>query len=125
MRRRRLIAVCPGVTPGTRAATGRPASRRVGAGLFFSEESTPQYFFHIADGAILPDREGMEPAGREEAWGMAIRFIGEVLRDRGNAVRPGQGWTPTVVEEETQICWRLQFKSQAFVPDPREPLVPA
>ena len=79
----------------------------------------PRYCFHIRDGAPQPDDDGIELSGREEAWEMATRFMGEVMRDLDGKQRPGGSWTMEVVEDGTQPCWTLSFRSEAFVPDPR------
>lgn len=44
-----------------------------------------RYFFHLRDGISKPDRDGVELAGRQEAWSMATKLAGTIIRD----LRPG------------------------------------
>jgi hypothetical protein len=41
----------------------------------------PRYFFNVDDGRDLPDNEGTELAGRNEAHRQAIITAGEMLRE--------------------------------------------
>lgn len=78
----------------------------------------PRYFFHLNDGTTKLDADGVELAGRREAWNMATRTVGEIIRDMDAQQRPGGGWSLEVVEEGGQRCWTLRFETEAFVPDP-------
>jgi hypothetical protein len=46
----------------------------------------PRYFFNVYDGKDLPDSEGIELAGRNEAHRQAIITAGEMLRESDRAL---------------------------------------
>ena len=80
----------------------------------------PRYFFHLRNGVSKPDRDGVELADREEAWSLANKLVGDIIRDLDGKQRPGWGWTMDVMEDGWQPCWSLSFRTDAFVPDPRK-----
>ena len=41
----------------------------------------PRYFFHVDDGRDIPDQEGVELAGPDEARAQAVIACGEALKD--------------------------------------------
>ena len=43
----------------------------------------PRYFFHVHDGKDIPDHDGVELSGPEEARSQAVSATGEALKDLG------------------------------------------
>ena len=69
-----------------------------------------RYFFHIHDGADLPDDEGVELPNDEAAKSEAISAAGSMLRDMRLSVWAVTHWRMTVVSGDKVICI-LRFSS--------------
>jgi hypothetical protein len=73
----------------------------------------PRYFFHVRDGADIPDETGTEMSDDDAARAEAVVLAGSLLKDLG-----GQFWTGTdrfmhgVRDDGEQIC-ELEFFAEA------------
>jgi hypothetical protein len=72
----------------------------------------PRYFFHVADGADLPDREGTILADVATARAQAITTAGELLKERGATFFGAGEWHMTVVDEAGETVCRLHFSAE-------------
>ena len=72
----------------------------------------PRYFFHVADGADFPDREGTILGDVATARSEAITTAGELLKDRGSTFWGSGEWRMTVVDEAGDTVCRLRFAAE-------------
>jgi hypothetical protein len=72
----------------------------------------PRYFFHVADGADLPDHEGTILADVAMARAEAITTAGALLKDRGATFWGAGEWRMTVVDEAGATVCLLRFSAE-------------
>jgi Domain of unknown function (DUF6894) len=72
----------------------------------------PRYFFHVHDGRDIPDREGVELPGPEEARRQAVIACGEALTDLGDRFWEGEQWTMTVKDQQDNVVCELKFSGK-------------
>ena len=72
----------------------------------------PRYFFHVADGADLPDHEGTILADVATARAEAITTAGALLKDRGAMFWGAGEWRMTVVDETGDTVCLLRFSAE-------------
>jgi hypothetical protein len=72
----------------------------------------PRYFFNVHDGKDLPDNEGVELAGRNEAHRQAIITAGEMLRETGREFLAGDTWEMHVTDSSRATVCRLKFSAE-------------
>ena len=75
----------------------------------------PRYHFHIFDGRDQRDEDGIELPDFQTAQVEAIRFAGELLKDRAHHIALSEEWRMEVTDENNLILLRLDF---AAVPSP-------
>jgi hypothetical protein len=71
----------------------------------------PRYFFHVADGADMPDHEGTVLSGIPAARDEAIRTAGEIIKDEGGKFWNGAEWEMTVKNEAGESVLTLRFSA--------------
>jgi hypothetical protein len=76
----------------------------------------PRYFFHVHDGKDLPDDDGVELPGRDEAHRQAIVTAGEMLKESGRQFLAGDVWEMHVVDDHGATVCRLKFSAEDCVP---------
>lgn len=69
----------------------------------------PRYFFHIHDGADLPDDEGTDLPNLDAARNDAVRLSGEMLRDSGGSFWNSGEWSVEVADEAGLTLFTLTF----------------
>jgi hypothetical protein len=69
----------------------------------------PRYFFHIADGREILDREGTELADDAEARAQAVMLAGGMLRDIGCDFWNSGHWRLRVVNEAGRTVCALRL----------------
>jgi len=72
----------------------------------------PRYFFNVHDGNDLPDHEGTELPGSNEAHRQAIVTAGEMLRDIDREFLRGDVWQMHVTDETGKTVCRLKFSAE-------------
>jgi hypothetical protein len=72
----------------------------------------PRYFFNVHDGKDLPDDEGIELPGRNEAHRQAILTAGEMLREIGREFLAGDVWEMHVTDHKGGTVCRLKFLAE-------------
>ena len=80
--------------------------------LLAEERVVPRYFFHFHDGKDIPDLEGTELAGPEEARNQAVIACGEALRDLGGEFWEHKEWTMRVVDWHANVVCELKFSGK-------------
>ena len=78
----------------------------------------PRYFFHVDDGHILPDVEGVDLSGLEEATSLAIQTVGQILCDKGRRSWEGAEMRMEVFDASGQVVIRLRFSVEDANPEP-------
>jgi len=69
----------------------------------------PRYFFHMEDGAIHADEEGVDLAGLDAAREHAVCYFGELLRDAPRAFWAHDDWMMRVTDETGLVFFTLHF----------------
>jgi hypothetical protein len=69
------------------------------------ERTMPRYFFHLHDGIEVPDRDGVEIAGPNEARVQALIACGEAIKELRGTFWEHAAWQMQVVDERgTAVC---------------------
>jgi hypothetical protein len=74
----------------------------------------PRYFFHVADGYLVIDREGTELSDLASAKAEALRTSGEILRETHCGVW-GHEWRMDVTDEAGKPLFTLRFSATEHV----------
>jgi hypothetical protein len=69
----------------------------------------PKYFFHVLDGLVAIDNDGLTLANDDQARTEALRGAGEMLNDRGLKIWLGNEWMMAVADEEGSVLFKLKF----------------
>ncbi|HEX8164896.1 MAG TPA: hypothetical protein VF601_03815 [Beijerinckiaceae bacterium] len=69
----------------------------------------PRYFFHVHDGRDIPDKEGVELSGPEEARNQAVTACDEALKDLDGEFWESSIWTMTVEDWQSHVVCELKF----------------
>jgi hypothetical protein len=69
----------------------------------------PRYFFHVRDGCIPEDEDGLELTGMKEARVEAVRAAAEILRHQGEQFCDGNEWKMEVTDESKRILFTVRF----------------
>ncbi len=69
----------------------------------------PRYYFHVKDCNDLPDEEGTELSGPDEARIQAVRTSGEMLRDRHRRFWGSPYWQMHVTDVTGATVCLLRF----------------
>jgi hypothetical protein len=72
----------------------------------------PRYFFNVHDGKDLPDSEGIELPGRNEAHRQAVITAGEMLRESDRQFLAGDVWEMHVTDDRGATVCRLRFSAE-------------
>ena len=72
----------------------------------------PRYFFNVHDRKDLPDEEGIDLPGRNEAHRQAITTAGEMLREMDREFLAGDVWEMHVTDEAGATVCRLTFSAE-------------
>lgn len=73
----------------------------------------PRYFFHIDNGSLMPDRDGTELPGIDEARAEAVSLAGAMLNDLdGEFWSHGGQWTMHVTDEQSHLLFSLHFGAE-------------
>jgi hypothetical protein len=74
-----------------------------------------RYFFHVTDGKVSIDADGVELAGIDEVRREAIRAAGEMLASgEASGMLDGHSWNMTVADEDSKTVMTLCFKIEAY-----------
>ncbi|MBP0441183.1 DUF6894 family protein [Tianweitania sediminis] len=72
----------------------------------------PRYFFHIDDGAHLPDHEGHDLPSLKAAQAEALRSAGSILRDADHLIFDlASSWQMAVTDESHRLLFTLRFNA--------------
>lgn len=71
----------------------------------------PRYFFHMEDGAIHTDREGMVLGGLDAAREHAVCYFAELLRDAPRSFWSDDDWLMRVTDERGLVYFTLHFSA--------------
>jgi hypothetical protein len=66
-----------------------------------------RYFFHTEDGVCYPDEQGTELPDLDAARGVAIRTLGEILRDAPKLFEAEMSLRLVVTDEKQLSLFRL------------------
>ncbi len=79
----------------------------------------PRFFFHVHDGASVPDTEGTELTDILEAQSEAVRLTGELLREIGRDFWKARSWKLDVADHTGRALFTLSLiaTEQSDVPD--------
>jgi hypothetical protein len=69
----------------------------------------PRYFFHVRDSEEIPDREGIELRGPEEARTQAVIASAEAIKDLGRRFWNSGEWQMLVTDENGATVCVLKF----------------
>lgn len=69
----------------------------------------PRYFFNVHDGTDVPDEDGVELSGPEEARNQAVTACGEALKDLDGTFWESKEWTMTVRDWQGNLVCELKF----------------
>lgn len=69
----------------------------------------PRYFFHVMDGKIAVDKNGLEFESDDEARHQALVAASEMILDRELQLWIGNSWNMTVAKEEGVVLCVLRF----------------
>ena len=69
----------------------------------------PRYFFHVDDGAVHTDEEGMDLGGLDAAREHAVCYFAELLRDAPRAFWSQKDWLMRVTDDTGLIFFTLNF----------------
>jgi hypothetical protein len=69
----------------------------------------PRYFFHVHDGAELPDEDGTELPDLASARNEAVRLAGASLKDHAQAFWNEEQWSIDVTDEDGLMLFSLTF----------------
>jgi hypothetical protein len=72
----------------------------------------PRYFFHVHDGQEMPDREGVELPGLDEARMQAITTAGEIIRQHPDVIWNAGEWQMDVTDETGAPVFTLRFSAE-------------
>jgi hypothetical protein len=76
----------------------------------------PLYFFNVHDGKDLPDDDGIELAGRDEAQRQAVITAGEMLKETERKFLAGDVWEMHVTDDRGATVCRLTFAAEGCAP---------
>lgn len=76
-----------------------------------------RYFFHVVNGHMVVDQNGMECATIEDARAQAIRAAGEMLRELDTRNWPIGRWYMFVTDEGNKTRFRLAFEVEELAQD--------
>jgi hypothetical protein len=68
----------------------------------------PRYFFHVSDGADLPDNEGSELEDLAAAKRQAAILLGRLMADAPGEVWRGPAWKVEVTDERGLSLFAVQ-----------------
>jgi hypothetical protein len=72
----------------------------------------PRYFFTVLDGKKLEvENEGLDLPDRDAAWVEATVACGELLRNLGGRLKPGDHWSMRVKDESGTDIYLLDFRT--------------
>ena len=72
----------------------------------------PRFFFHVDDGACLPDPEGSELVDIDAARAEAVRLSGAILRDSGKQFWDrNTRWRLHVTDADSYLLFTLHFSA--------------
>ena len=69
----------------------------------------PRYFFHVHDSKDIPDHDGVELSGPDEARDKAVVAAGEALRDQDGQFWNSGEWRMVVQDESGAVICTLVF----------------
>ena len=72
----------------------------------------PRYFFNVHDGKDIPDEEGVELSGPEEARSQAVIACGEALKDLDGDFWESEQWTMRVTDITGAVVCELKFSGK-------------
>lgn len=70
----------------------------------------PHYFFHVVNGHLLIDRDGVDCATVHEARIEAVRAAGEMLKELGAQPWRVSHWYMFVTDEQNKTLFKLAFE---------------
>lgn len=73
----------------------------------------PQYFFNLENHEHIPDEDGIELAGAEEARIQAVIFAGEYLRHNPSLIWDGRKFCVIVEDEMGDEILRIAIHAEA------------
>ena len=76
----------------------------------------PRYFFHSEDGRLEHDDVGTELADAASARVEAVRFAGELLANRSQALWEGTHWRMLVTDQSTAILFTIEVSTLVGTP---------
>jgi hypothetical protein len=79
--------------------------------IMFGSRRMPRYFFHVHDGMVIIDHEGLELSDADEARTQALISAGDMIRDKGVKLWSGQTWTMQVKDAVGRTICGLSFCS--------------
>ena len=91
-------------------ATGRDAAD---AARSWKVQSLHRFHFHVQDGRLRPDQDGVLLPSMEEARLYAIRLSADILSRNEQAFSDGTEWQITVTDETGEPRFTLSFFGQA------------
>lgn len=71
----------------------------------------PRYYFHTEDGTSHPDEQGTELPGLDAARAMAIRTLGELLRDAPQTFQADMSLRLIVSDSDGSRLFELDVRS--------------
>ena len=72
----------------------------------------PRFFFHLSDGTVSLDPEGVELSGEAEACEEAVRYLGELLHyDAQPDLANGHPLNLSVTDEAGDPLFRLEVRA--------------
>lgn len=74
----------------------------------------PRYFFHVMDGKVVIDPEGMVLSDIWEVRKEALRRAAAILSELDNGLLYGGPWSLTVANEDGKTAFSLQFEAHAY-----------
>lgn len=72
----------------------------------------PRYHFNVYHDRAHHDSVGEELPDKHAAWIEATRATGEIIKDIGGHLKPGQDWRMEVTDEFENPLWEIHVKGE-------------
>jgi len=82
------------------------------AGDQWNQAAMSNFFFHVHDGTLLPDRTGIELPSLDEAYAQAIATSGQILQEAGIGILKSAPWRMEVTDGQGQLLLTLLFSAE-------------
>lgn len=72
----------------------------------------PRYYFHVRNGQVRDDREGVDLEDDQEAWHQATLACGEMLRDLAGSLPADVEWRMSGTDAEGRTLFEIHVQAE-------------